>query len=162
MSGRSLLRVLPSPHDVVPEVRFCGYCGGRPAGRHDARVCPDCHLGLMLTASAALAPAPGQAALIVDHSLSVCAISQAAETLLGVSEPDVVRRPLGDVLVPAQAEGAGLESLVATILAVAAPGQEPRRMVVRPAGEWGIRYAVRIGACGPPRGVLLVLDDDEV
>lgn len=162
MSARPLLRVLPSLDEVVPDVRFCGYCGERPDPASDERICGACDLGVILTASGAVAPEPGQPSLVIDHTLSVCAISQAAEELLGVSEPEVVTRALGEVLAPAQAEGSGLDGLVGAVLNAANPEESAQRAVVRPAGEWGVRYAVRIGACGPPRAVLLVLDDDEV
>jgi hypothetical protein len=162
MSARPRLRVLPNPSDHVPDVRFCGYCGERPVEDDEHRVCGSCDMGLMLTASGVIAPELGQASIVIDHTLAVCAVSRAAEELLGISEVDMVDRALGEVLVPAQAEGAGLESLVAAVMTAAAWGEAPQRAVVRPAGEWGIRYAVRIGACGPPRAVLLVLDDDLV
>ena len=163
MSARPLLRVLPSPHDRVPDVRFCGYCGHRPADADPAdRICGECDMGVLLTASGAVAPGRDEPAIVVDHTLSICAVSRAAEVLLGVSEEDVVNRSLADVLCPAQAEGAGLDGLIAAVVTAARSDEEPQRAVVRPAGEWGVRYAVRIGACGPPRAALLVLDDDEV
>jgi hypothetical protein len=162
MNPRPFLRVLPSPGDTVPEVRFCGYCGHRPGPAAQERVCGACHLGVVLVAPGTVAPQPGQPSLVVDQALTVCAVSQAAEELLGVAEPDIVGRALADVLAPAQAEGIGLETLVGAVMAAAVPDGSTERAVVRPAGEWGIRYAARLGPCGPPRAVLLVLDDDEV
>lgn len=162
MSSRPVLRVLPSPADTVPEVRFCGYCGHRPEPAEDERVCGACHLGVVLVAPGAVAPQPGQPSLVVDQGMAVCAVSRAAEELLGVAEPDTVGRSLADLLVPAQAEGIGLGTLVGAVMSAALPDGGTERAVVRPAGEWGIRYAVRLGRCGPPRAVLLVLDDDEV
>ncbi|MCW3013605.1 MAG: hypothetical protein JWO02_697 [Solirubrobacterales bacterium] len=162
MSARPLLRVLPSPHDRVPDVRFCGYCGARPEADDDRRVCGSCDMGMVLTASAAVAPQSGQPSIVIDDRLTVCAVSRAAEELLGISEDEVLNRRLVDVLAPAQAEGVGLDSLVSAVVTAVSPDSAPQRAVVRPAGEWGIRYAVRIGVCGPPRAALLVLDDDQV
>ncbi len=162
MSPRPLLRVLPHPEERQPDVHFCGYCGHQPAPDETSRICGACDLGMVLVAAAAVVPRAGQPSLIVDHALRICAVSSAAERLLHVDEADAVGSPLGQVLLPAQAEGAGLESLVATVLAAADPDAGPQRAVVRPAGEWGVRYAIRVGACGPPRAALLVLDDDDV
>lgn len=162
MSSPPVLRALPSPADAVPEVRFCGYCGHRPDSAEDERVCGACHLGVVLAAPAGVAPQPGQPSLVVDQGMAVCAVSRAAEQLLGIAEPDMVGRPLAELLVPAQAEGIGLGALAGAVMSAAAPDGSIERAVVRPAGEWGIRYAVRLGRCGPPRAVLLVLDDDEV
>jgi hypothetical protein len=117
---------------------------------------------MVLTASGDVAPTPGQASVIIDDALRICAVSRAAEELLHVTELDAVSLPLGAILLPAQAEGAGLDALVGAVMSAAVQDQASRRAVVRPAGEWGVRYAVRIGACGPPRAALLVLDDDEV
>jgi hypothetical protein len=162
MSARPLLRVVPRPAGRVADVRFCGYCGERPQDDDERRVCGSCNMGVLLVASGAVAPEPGQPSIIIDHTLTICAVSRAAEDLLGIDEADATSRTLGHVLVPAQAEGIGLESLVSAVVTATDPDQAPQRAVVRPAGEWGIRYAVRIGACGPPRAALLVLDDDQV
>jgi hypothetical protein len=35
---------------------------------------------------------------------------------------------------------------------------EPRRVMVRPANVFGVRMPLRVGACGPPRAALLVLE----
>lgn len=162
MSPRPVLRVVPAPHEAAPEVRFCGYCGHRPSPEEDHRICTSCDLGMVLSAAATVAPRHDQPSLIVDQTLGICAVSRAAEALLGVDEPDIVGRSLAELLVPAQAEGVSLDTLVGGVLAAASAAGGVERAVVRPAGEWGIRYAVRMGACGPPRAVVLVLDDDEV
>jgi PAS domain-containing protein len=119
-------------------------------------------MGMVLLAGAAVVPSAGQPSLVIDDALRICAVSRAAESLLHIDEADAVGQSLAAVLLPAQAEGGGLDGLVAAVLSAAVGDGTPERAVVRPAGEWGVRYAVRIGACGPPRAALLVLDDDEV
>jgi PAS domain-containing protein len=121
-------------------------------------VCQSCGLGLILESSADAAPSAGDAFLVLDHSLAVCAMSEAAERLLAASEPDVVNRHVSDLLMPAGAEdkkGTGLSAAVAW----AARGDAgTRTTVVRPANTFGIRLIARIASCGPPRAALLVLE----
>lgn len=165
MNGALRLLPAPAPRQDGPQVVFCGYCARAATAAPDApvaRICSDCGLGMMLTADAALAPSAGQATLVVDRSLSVCAMSRAAEALLGLQEPAAVNRHLSELLTPAHAEATGLASLVAVVVGAAGGDAMVRRTVVRPAGEFGVRYAMRVGACGPPRAALLVLDDTEV
>ena len=116
----------------------------------------------MLAAHPDTAPSPQDAFLVVDERLQVCAVSAAAEELLGVEEPFVVNRPLADLLVPADAEALGPEPLIHSVIVAASDPGPPQLAVVRPAGEFGVRYAVRVGACGPPRAALLVLRDGVV
>jgi hypothetical protein len=123
-----------------------------------SRVCLSCGLGLILESPADVAPSAGDAFLVLDHSLAVCAMSEAAERLLAASEPDVVNRHVSDLLMPAGAEeknGTGLSAAVAWA-ARGDPGI--RTAVVRPANTFGIRLTARIASCGPPRAALLVLE----
>jgi PAS domain-containing protein len=164
MSARGQLRVVPQqPEELLDEVRFCGYCGHpAPAGEVTARICGDCGLGVVLSAPAVVAPRPGHPAIVLDHTLSVCALSQGAEKLLGITEPEAVNRHISELIVPAHAEARSLDSLVSAVVSAARGDAAVERIVVRPTGEFGVRYAVRISTCGPPRAALLVLDDDEV
>src|SRR5437764_13406578 len=85
----------PESRPASPSVSFCGHCGVRPAvANSQSRVCTSCGLGLLLEASADVAPAKGQAFLVIDASLSVCAVSRADEKLLANSEPTDVNRHL--------------------------------------------------------------------
>jgi PAS domain-containing protein len=164
MSARGLLRVVPQqPDQYVDEVRFCGYCG-HPDHADDAsaRICGDCGLGVILSAPAVVAPKPGHPAIVLDHTLSVCALSKGAEKLLGITEPEAVNRHISELFVPAHAEARSLDSLVSAVVSAARGDVPVERIVVRPTGEFGVRYAVRISTCGPPRAALLGLDDDEV
>ena len=121
-------------------------------------MCGACALGLILEAAETIAPTAGDAFLVLDRALSVCAVSRGAERLLAISEPDAVNRHLSALLMPADAEEAGGESL-AVAVAWAARGDGPvRYTLVRPANTFGIRLNARIGACGPPRAALLVLE----
>jgi hypothetical protein len=159
-SPHSPLRVLTPPHSSRGAKPFCGHCGRAP--RDDvpsalSRVCPRCGLGLILRAPAEVVPTASDPFLVVDTSLAVCALSRHAELLLGVSETDAVNRHVTQFLVPAEPEAPTPHNLVA-LLAWAARGHaEPRSVVVRPTGTFGVRYWARVGSCGPPPAALVVL-----
>jgi hypothetical protein len=157
--ARPALRLVPAPAAPAPVVAFCGHCGEAPPTPMAARsrVCALCGLGVVIEAAEDLAPAPGGSFLIVDDHLELCALSRAAERLLGVVEPAAVHRHISDFLEPADAEAGPGDALLHAIAGatVHAPTQA---VVVRPAGEYGVRYAARVGSCGPPAGALIVLD----
>jgi PAS domain-containing protein len=160
LSARPLLRLVPDPAEPTPVVSFCGHCGEAPPTPMAARsrVCALCGLGVVITAAADLAPRSGEAFVIVDRQLKLCALSRGAERVLGVDEPDAVHRHVGDFLEPADAEAGSGDELLQGIIASAAMGfAPPRSVVVRPSGEYGVRYAARVGSCGPPEGALIVL-----
>ena len=141
-------------------VSFCGHCCKRPGPAADAppsRVCGHCGLGLVLHASADLAPRNGEPFLVVDTTLSVCAVSAAAEELLGIDETKAVNKHIADFLVPADANAPGAENLLALLVAIAGGSSESHTTVVRPRQEFGVRFKARIGPCGPPHAALLVL-----
>jgi hypothetical protein len=97
--------------------------------------------------------------MVIDSSLTVCAVSKHAERLLNINETDAVNRHIGEFLVPGDAETAPNENL-ATLVTWAARGDAPQRdVVVRPTNTFGVRYWARIGPCGPPTAALLVLAD---
>lgn len=153
---------VPGAGETGPRSIFCGHCGKPPA--EDAvldganRVCARCNLGLLLDAPAAVAPKPGEAFLVVDRTLAICALSRRAERLLGVREVDAVDRHVTDLLVPADAEAQGPHALSALLVSAATEGgDEGARAVVRPADEFGVRFSARIGPCGPVPGALVVL-----
>lgn len=160
-SARPLLRLLPDPpSEPVPVVSFCGHCGQAPPTPMAARsrVCALCGLGVVISASADLAPQKGEAFVIVDRQMKLCALSRGAERLLGTDEPDAIHRHVGDFLEPADAEAGRGDELLQNIVATSAMGMgAPTSIVVRPTGEYGVRYAARVGACGPPEGALIVL-----
>jgi hypothetical protein len=123
-----------------------------------SRVCALCGLGVVISAAQDLAPQPGESFLILDRQLKVCALSRGAERLLGVDEPEAVHRHVSDFLEPADAEAGHGDELLQRIVSTAAMGFGPAQsVVVRPAGEYGVRYAARVGSCGPPEGALIVL-----
>lgn len=145
-----------------PSILFCGHCGRTPAsaleGEPPARVCRRCGMGLVLTAPADAAPMAADPFLVVDASLTVCAVSRHAERLLQISETDAVNRHVGEFLVPADSDssGANLASLLSRAVRDDLP---PESVAVRPANTFGVRYWARIGPCGPPRAALIVLAD---
>jgi len=166
MSGgthaRAGLRLVPSTAEAArPGVWFCGHCGATPDAGIPApvsRVCRGCGLGVLLEARDDVAPTPDEAFMVVDASLCVCALSRAAEKLIGATEQEAVGHPLTELLVPADAEPEAQRNL-AMLLAWSAGGEdEPSHTVVRPANVFGVRFKARIGACGPPRAALVVVE----
>lgn len=153
------------PHegdDDGPElVSFCGHCGIAPASdaAGQSRVCAHCGLGLVLRSSADLAPRPGEPFLVIDSTLSVCAVSARAEELLGVDETQAVNQHVADFVVPADANALSADNLLVLLIEAASGPGEPRTAVVRPRQEFGVRFRARIGPCGPPNAALLVLVD---
>jgi len=112
-------------------------------------------MGVVLEAGADLAPGPGDAFLVVDSHLSVSALSAAAAQLLGISEDRAVNRPVATLLAPADVAGNGQSSMAAALMT----GDGPvRRLVVRPAGVYGVRLRARVGAVGHPPATLVVLE----
>ncbi|MEA2193086.1 MAG: hypothetical protein QOI73_3207 [Solirubrobacteraceae bacterium] len=154
------VRALEDKLDGGELVLFCGHCGAapaQPAAEHPSRVCAHCGLGLVLSAAPAIAPVAGEPFLVVDSTLSVCAVSAHAEELLRVEETQAVNRHIADFLVPADANAPGADNLLVLLVDAAAGSGEPRTTVVRPREEYGVRFHARIGACGPPHAALLVL-----
>lgn len=141
-------------------VSFCGHCGQRPhplAAPPASRVCGHCGLGLVLQAARDLAPRHDEPFLVVDTSLSVCAVSAAAEALFAIEETDAVNKHIADFLVPADANAPSAENLLTLLVDVASGSREACTAVVRPRQEFGVRFWARIGPCGSPRAALLVL-----
>jgi PAS domain-containing protein len=144
-------------HEVIS---FCGHCAMPPGPlRHapPSRVCGHCGLGLVLQATVDLAPRPDEPFLVIDTTLSVCAVSAAAEELLGIDETQAVNKHVADFLVPADANAPSAENLLALLVDVASGFGESRTTIVRPRQEFGVRFKARIGPCGPPHAALLVL-----
>ena len=81
-----------------------------------SRVCARCGLGLIVSAAPDGAPTAADPFLLVDGQLSICAVSRLAEQLLLTSETEVVNSHIGDLLVPADVEIGGPESLVNLIV----------------------------------------------
>jgi hypothetical protein len=154
------LVALPGHADrPVPQVRFCGHCGHPPQTEAPpaTRVCSRCSLGLLVSAAADVAPGPADAFVLVDSSLSVCAVSREAEALLQAAETHVVDRHVTELLVPADVEVAGTGSLVTRIVQAARGEGADAGLVIRPAREFGIRFRAKVAPCGPPRAALVVL-----
>lgn len=162
-TARPHLQLVPATAEAARPYRwFCGVCGVPSPDGHVpppfARGCEACGLGILVEAPAELAPVPGDAFLLVDRALAVQALSAAAERLLAVRAEEVIGRPLAELLHGADAEAAEAEPLGAAIARATGGEDEPVRMTVRPAGVFGVRLSLRVGACGPPRAALLVLE----
>jgi hypothetical protein len=124
-----------------------------------SRVCALCGLGVVIRAGALEAPQPGDPFVIVDGSLSLCALSREAEKLLAVEEPDAVHRHVAEFLEPADAEAGGSDAFLRCLIATAGGHLRAQTVVVRPTGEYGVRFAARVARCGPPAGALIVLSE---
>ena len=165
-NGRPALRLVVAPElePAAPSVPFCSHCGSRPSASGNvanaaiSRVCGDCSLGLILEAAEHVAPHAGDAFLVLDRALSVCAVSASAERLLATSEPDAVNRHVSELLMVADAEEGAGESLSVAVARAARGDGTNHTTIVRPANTFGIRLTARIAACGPPRAALLVLE----
>jgi len=154
------LRVAPVDERGQELVSFCGHCGVRPqplGAPRASRVCGRCGLGLVLQAGADLAPRSDEPFLVIDTSLSVCAMSAAAETLFAIDETEAVNKHVAEFLVPADANAPSAENLLTLLVDVAAGSREACTTVVRPRQEYGVRFWARIGPCRSPRAALLVL-----
>jgi len=140
-------------------VSFCGHCGLAPEAdaTTQSRVCGHCGLGLVLRAATEVAPRRDEPFLVIDSTLSVCAVSRHAEELLGVDETQAVNKHIADFLVPADANAPSSDNLLVLLVEAASGSGTARTVVVRPRQEFGVRFKVRIGPCGPPHAALLVL-----
>jgi PAS domain-containing protein len=96
--------------------------------------------------------------VIIDASLSVQAMSWAAERILGVPENDVVNRHVTDLLLPADVEANDPSGLAPAITRAACGDSESSSVFVRPVATFGVRLRARIVACGPPRAALVVFE----
>jgi hypothetical protein len=113
---------------------------------------------LLLETAGDAAPEAGAAFIVLNGALSVCAVSEAAEDLLAVSETEAVNRHVTELLMPADAETQGPENLAVAVTWAARGDTSTRKVVVRPANVFGIRLQARIARCGPPRAALLVFE----
>jgi hypothetical protein len=111
----------------------------------------------MLETRSDLAPGDRDAFLVVDAALLVQGVSAKAEQLLSIEEERAINRPIGELLVAPDAEGrpGGLGGAIAEAVS---NGGAPVSKTVRPWNTFGVRMRARIGACGPPRAALVVLE----
>jgi hypothetical protein len=159
-TGGAALAIVPTPvpQPTGPLVQFCGHCGARPKAETVSRVCRDCGLGLLLEADAEAAPREGAAFIVLDSSLSVCAVSGPAETLLATCETEAVNQHLTELLVPADAEAQGASNLAVAVTWAARGEGEPSRVFVRPTQTFGVRLSARIASCTSPTAALVVFE----
>jgi hypothetical protein len=161
MANRGALALVPGvTEEQGPTIWFCGHCGTRPSAgppATNARVCESCGLGLLLATSPDAAPDAGGAFLVLDRSLSVCAVSRGAEELLATTETDAVNHHVTELLVPADSEVSGA-NLAAAVSAAARGADEACSVFVRPANLFGVRMRAKIVPCGPPSAALLAFD----
>ncbi len=153
------LVALPSaPRSRAIPMVFCSHCGSAPSVSGPSRVCAHCEMGLLLRAHPHLAPAPGDAFLVCDARLRVCALSRGAEELLEVSEPSVIHQPVAELVRGVRRGASGMTVLPALLRAAAEGGVDIERTVVVLGGRVSGPSPARLGTCGPPQAALLVLD----
>jgi hypothetical protein len=159
-AGRAL-RLVPSAAPETEPVWFCGKCAApAPYGlvpARDARVCRSCGFGLLLQAQANDRPGSGEAFIVVDSTLTIQAMSERAERLLSLDEPDVVHLPVGELLTPTDADGEGQQLIDAVIESISG-SESPRVVTVHPLNKFGAAIRARVVPCGPPRAALIVLE----
>ncbi|HWC85449.1 MAG TPA: hypothetical protein VG388_02850 [Solirubrobacteraceae bacterium] len=115
-------------------------------------------MGLLLETAAHAAPEAGDAFLVLDPSLSVCAVSRGAENLLATTETAAVNHHVTELLVPADTESQTGANLAAAVSAATRGGDETRTVFIRPANLFGVRMRARIVHCGPPHAALVAFD----
>jgi hypothetical protein len=131
-------------------VLFCSSCGDflDRAGRR--RVCPECGMGVLLSAAPEALPARRAAFAVVDGDLRVTAVSAAGERLF---ESDALGRSLASLV-----SARGRDAELARQVARAASGVSgTTRLRVRIAGRRGV-FEARVSPCGPPRAALVALE----
>jgi PAS domain-containing protein len=147
----------------VEYIWFCGHCAapapGGAAPAPVARVCNSCGLGLMLETRSEIVPDKRDAFLVVDSAMLIQGVSRRAEQLLALEEEAAINRPVGELLVAPDAEAGAPGSFAAAIADAVAGDEGLVTKFVRPWNTFGVRMRARIGACGPPRAALIVLDD---
>ena len=156
---RTALRLVTSPAPTDLRISFCSHCAARPATADPtSRVCEECGLGVLLEASAGIAPVAGGAFLVADQTMSICAVSRGAEELLEVSEVQAVHRHLTELLTLADTDVEDRGSLAFAISSAVSGQPVDKRFTLRPVNLFGVRLPARIGSCGPRPGALVVLD----
>ena len=160
---RAALSLVPQvEREPGPSTTFCGHCGAwspyAEIADAPSRVCESCGMGLLLESSRDAAPTEGDAFIVLDSSLSVCAVSEAAERLLAMRETEAVNRHLTELVVPADAEAQGPSNLAVAVTWAARGDGNVHRATVRPTNAFGIRMTARIASCGPPQAALVVFD----
>jgi hypothetical protein len=113
---------------------------------------------VLLQTRSDVAPRNGGAFMVLDRSLSVCAVSEAAERLLATRETEAIHRHVTELLVPADAEASGGSNLASAVTWAAGGDSASHTVTVRPANTFGVRLTARIATCSPPRAALLVFD----
>jgi hypothetical protein len=121
-------------------------------------VCEECGFGVLLEASPSIAPGDGAAFLVADQTMSICAVSRAAEELLEVTEVQAVHRHLTELLTLADTDVEDQGSLAFAISSAVSGYPVENRFMLRPVNLFGVRLRARIGSCGPSAGALVVLE----
>jgi hypothetical protein len=152
----------PSATTGSSEVRFCGYCAHRPTRATNHRVCTKCGLGVLISASADVAPSSEEAFLILDEDMFVGALSEQMQLLIGASENSAIDRHIDNFLILTDAQDPVTEQLERA-LARAAHGDTTPRLAIQLRTSTGdtITLRARVGPCEPLPATLIVLTDTD-
>jgi PAS domain-containing protein len=145
---------LPSPQGSA---WFCGHCGRTPRASlraPHARVCESCFVGVLLEAETAALPGAAPF-MVVDSTLRILAVSEAAEGLLRVYEQDATGRLVTEFLLQSDAD-ADAEHFAVAISAAAADVVPIRYANIRLRQQRGVSARLRIATCVSPRAALVV------
>jgi PAS domain-containing protein len=137
---------------------FCGHCGARPrrppSQAELTSLCEFCSIGVMLETDRAAAP-DGDPFVIVDANLEILAVSDRAETLLGMFEQDARGRPITDFMVGSE-RSLGCTDNFAVAIADSFISQRIELANAMLRGRRGGELTLRIASCTPPRAALVV------
>jgi PAS domain-containing protein len=111
----------------------------------------------VLQADRTLAPGPGDAFLVTDDKLMICAASEAAERLFGQPEPALIHRPLSHFLRGVEVDSDGAPRLPQLMRSATDEGLRYAETIVLLTGQTESQR-VRVGACGPPSAALLMIE----
>jgi hypothetical protein len=145
-------------------IRFCSRCGhpsGEPAGQVElrGRVCRRCGMGMLLQCSRDALPGEAASFVIATFELTLTAVSQAGEKVLGKEDErvggnllDLLTSPLGDDLLARNVSQAAQRACDPVVM--------PVRLLTENARKVGT-LAARIATCEPPRAALVVVEPSE-
>lgn len=159
IAGTETERGRPKP------IRFCSRCGhpaDEPPNRPNlrGRVCTRCGMGMMLTCSRDALPGHAAAFLIATFDLTITAVSEAGEKILGPEQSlvglhvlDLLRSPMGDDQLARHVGQAAQRACDPVVMPVRLQSGKKARKVGT--------LAARIATCGPPRAALVTVEPSD-
>jgi hypothetical protein len=153
----------PLGADGPRPLKFCSRCGQperdqpSPArGGVGHRVCSLCGMGLMLTCTRDALPGAGAAFVVVRFDLSVSAVSEAGERIIG-REQSLMGRSLLELVTSPLGDEQFARSVAKAATRPCDPAVIPVRLLSDRAAEVGT-MAARVATCGLPRAALVTVE----